>query len=422
MIEAMLAMPDRNRPATALVVAAVLAAFATGGAQANVAAPPTAGHHTTTNLTPAQATQAFGLSLMRRLPAGNLVFSPDSVAAALAMTGTGAAGETATQIAHTLRLTSPARFAAVGRLQQAIASEQTAAVHGNSEAPTLSIANGLFVQQGFAIEAPFTAGLAQSFAASPQPVDFTSPAAVEAINNWIEQQTHGLIQHVVGPLSPLTRLALANAIYLKAAWGVRFPTGETSPAPFHGPASTTSTAFMHEEASLPYGHGRGYAALSLPYRDSTLSLLVVLPVGKSLAKLERRLDTAMLDRIARSLHSRAVRVSLPRFHLQTSTTLNAPLQHLGMTDAFAEKGADFSRITQSEPLRVGEVLHAADFKVDEQGTEAAAVTVVTVEATSERRSVRPPVTFNANHPFMFFLRDDHTGALLFAGRLVKPQD
>jgi serpin B len=411
----------QHRIAT-FAIAAMLAALTTGGARASAATASPAKQSPAASVSPAQVTESFGLSLMHRLPAGNLVFSPDSIEAALAMAGTGAAGQTATQIAQTLHLGSPASFAAVGRLQQAIAAEQSSAAHGSTEAPTLNIANGLFVQQGFLVEAPFTTGLAQSFAALPQPVDYTNPSAVEAINNWIDQQTHGLIQHVVGPLSPLTRLALVNAIYLKALWSSEFKSRASRPAPFHGPHATSTATSMHEEEPLPYGRGRDYAALSLPYRDSTLSLLVVLPVGESLAKLERRLDAAMLDRIVHSLHSRAVRVSLPRFHLQTTATLNAPLQRLGMTDAFAEDGANFSRITQSEPLRVGEVLHAADFKVDEQGTEAAAVTVVTVEATSERRSVRPPVNFNADRPFMFFLRDDRSGVVLFAGRLVKPQD
>ena len=178
---------------------------------------------------------------------------------------------------------------------------------------------------------------------------------------------------------------------------------------------------MHETERFRYARGREYAALSLPYEDSTLSLLVVLPHGESLDKLERHLDARALDGIVRSLKRRAVRVSLPRFHLQTAATLNAPLEQLGILDAFAEGGANFSRITQAEPLRIGEVLHAADFKVDERGTEAAAATVVGVEALS-RRIFPHAVDFNANRPFLFFLRDDRSGALLFAGRLVKPQD
>jgi serpin B len=421
MIDAMPAMQYRNRAAKAVAIGLMLAALTTGCAQTSAARGPSASPGPTSRLSPAQATEAFGLSLMRRLPAGNLVFSPDSVAAALAMTGTGAAGQTATQIARALQLSSPASFAAVGSLQGAIAAEQSTLAQGSSEAPTLNIANGLFVQQGFALQAPFTTGLAQSFGTSPQIVDFTSPSAPEAINTWIAKQTHGLIPRVVGKLLPTTRLALANAIYLKAAWSDKFKTRDTALEPFHGQDATTSTPFMHEAESFPYARGREYAALSLPYRNSTLSLVVVLPVGESLGKFEQHLDARALERIVHSLRRRSVRVSLPRFHLKTTATLNAPLQQLGIVDAFAEGKADFSRITQAVPLRISEVLHAADFKVDERGTEAAAATVVTVEALSE--GIFPhAVSFNADRPFMFFLRDDRSGALLFAGRLVKPQD
>jgi serpin B len=407
----------------AAAITLTLATLALGCGQANGASGPSAAPRSTPSISvsPAQATEAFGLSLMRRLPHGNLVFSPDSVAAALAMTGTGAAGRTAAQISSALHLSSPTSFAALGRLQQAITAEQSALAHGSPEAPTLNIADGLFVQQGFALEAPFTAGLAASFGTAPQLVDFTSPSAPEAINAWIAQQTQGLIPRVVGQLSPSTRLALANAIYLKAAWSDKFKTRDTFAAPFHGESATSSTPFMHKTERFRYARGREYAALSLPYEDSTLSLLVVLPHGESLGKLERHLDARALDGIVRSLKRRAVRVSLPRFHLQTTATLNAPLEQLGIVDAFAEGGANFSRITQAEPLRIGEVLHAADFKVDERGTEAAAATVVTVEAVSEQLFPHA-VDFDANRPFLFFLRDDRSGALLFAGRLVKPQD
>jgi serpin B len=354
-------------------------------------------------LSPAQATESFGLSLMHRLPAGNLVFSPDSIAAALAMTGTGAACQTARQIAQS--------FAAVGGMQQAIAAEQSLAAGDSPEAPSLNIANGLFLQQGFALEAPFSAGLAQSFGASPQAVDFETPGAVEAINARAAQQTHGLIPHVLMELPAQTRLALANAIYLKAAWSDAFKTRDTAPAPFHGTRATTSADFMHETESLPYAEGKRFTAVSLPYRDSTLSLIIVLPQGESLRTLEHHLDARAMDQIVESLRHRTVSVSLPRFHLQNRMMLEAPLESLGMTDAFAAGKADFSRITKAERLSIGEAVHAADIKVDEQGTEAAAVTIVGAEVVSAT-VFRHVAQFNANHPFLFFLRDDKTGALL----------
>ncbi len=276
------------------------------------------------------------------------------------------------------------------------------------------------MQRGFALEEPFTSGLHEAFGADAQPVDFATPKASEAINGWIAQHTNGLIGDLVGRLPRVTLLALANAIYLKAAWRERFKPVATHSAPFYSEGATSSTAFMRETGTLPYGRGRGYVALSLPYADSTLSLLLVLPVGQSLHAFERTLNAAALDRIVRGQSERYVLVSLPRFHLHTQTILNKPLIALGMSDAFSETNANFSRMTNAAPLRIGEVAHGADFRVDERGTEAAAATIVTGEALIADH--RRPLSFDADRPFMFFLRDDRTGALLFAGRLVKPQD
>jgi serpin B len=410
----------RARTAAALLAAMLLlggiAALGVGaaGRPSPVARSPAA------PLSPGKASEVFGLALMRHLPKGNLAFSPDSVLAALAMAGTGASGNTATQIAKALHLGAASRFPTAGQLQRSILDEQAALAHGSSEAPVLNIADGLFVQQGLALEAPFASGLAQSFGATPQTVDFATPGGVEALNAWIAQQTKGLIPQIAAELPRRTRLLLANALFLKAKWSTWFKLRETTPGRFRGVGGSVSTDFMHKTEPLRYSRGHGYDAVSLPYRDSTLSLLVVLPRRESLPVLERQLDAGSLDRLVHSLRQRAVALSLPRFHLQTKATLNAPLEAVGIRDAFSE-GADFSRITKAEPLRIGEVLHAADFKVDEEGTEAAAATVVQAEPTSATR-YESVVKFTADHPFLFFLRDDRSGAVLFAGRLVQPQD
>jgi len=378
-------------------------------------ADPAAARHA--GLAPASAIGAFGLDLTRLQGRGNLVFSPDSIAAALAMAGSGAAGRTATQIASVLHLKSPQAFAAVGQLQSAIAKEQLAAAHGDPRAPTLDLANGLFVQQGYPLTPSFLASLRTHFSdAAPQLVNFAQASAVEAINAWVSTHTQGIIPRVLSQLPPETRLALANAIYLKAAWLHPFEPEASAPAPFHGEGATSSIAFMNQTAELPYGHGQGYAAVDLPYAASTLSLLVVLPVGESVATLERRLDPGRLGRIVGGLSSTPVKLSLPRFHLAAHTLLNSTLSALGMTDVFSER-ADFSHITKAQALKLGVVDHAADFTVDEHGTVAAAATVVTAEPTAATGSGHPPVAFDANRPFLFFLRDDHSGALLFAGRL-----
>ncbi len=372
-------------------------------------------------LPPATATGSFGLDLMRAHGPGNLVLSPDSIAAALAMTGMGAAGSTAAQIAATLHLKGPSAFPAVGDLQRAIAAAQAAAAAGDPESPTLEIANGLFLQQGLPFEPSFLSGAEQHFGAAPQTVDFAGDptGALEAINGWVSERTRGLIPRILDSLPERMALALANAVYLKADWEHPFKRSETRSGVFHAAAGARTAEFMHETEPLPYGAGPGYRALALPYRSSNLSLLVVLPAGQPLGSLQHHLDGRALARIARGLSARPVILSLPRFHLDAEAELKGSLEKLGMPAAFSE-AADFSGITTAVPLKIAFVKHAADLTVEEEGTVAAAATVVGAVELSKPAPPRGAVRFTANRPFLFFLRDNRTGAVLFAGRLVNP--
>jgi serine protease inhibitor len=367
-------------------------------------------------LAPTAATGEFGLDLLRAQPPGNVVLSPDSIATALAMAGTGARGRTATEIAQTLHLGKPAAFAAVGSLQRTIAAEQTAAAQGDPEPPTLNLANGLFLQQGFAVKPMFQSGLKGDFGADPQLVDFWNDptGSVQAVNSWVSEQTSGVIPELFDSLPKETRLVLANAVYMTAKWRDPFATTATSSAPFHNRRVSTPAQFMHQTDEFLYGSSSGYQAVELPYRASTLSMLVVLPRDKELGAFQHTLSAKDLARIVGDLSLRRVSLSLPRFHLNTHTSLDGTLKELGMTTAFGER-ADFSGVDGGQDLKIDKVVHAADIEVDEGGTVAAAATGVTVIPKSKPR---PPVRFNADHPFLFFLRDRRTGAVLFAGRLV----
>jgi serpin B len=401
----------------------LLVAAGTSGTAPTSAAVKTSEHSAAgyKPLAPAAATGAFGLDLMRAQGPGNLVLSPDSVAAALAMTGTGGAGRTAEEIARVLHLKGPSPFTAVGDLQRAIAAGQAAAAASDPEPPTLEIANGLFLQRELPFAPAFLSGALQRFGAAPETVDFKGdPAgALEAINGWVNERTKGLIPRIRDSLPKKMALALANAIYLDMDWKHPFKQSKTEPGVFHTAAGKATVDFMHQTESLRYGAGPGYRAVALPYRSSALSLLVVLPVGQRLGTLQNRLDGRSLGRIARGLSIRPVILSLPRFHLNTDIELKNALEELGMRTAFSE-AANFSRISRTVPLKIAFVKHAADFKVDEGGTVAAAATVVGVVRRSKPRPPRDAVTFNANRPFLFFLRDDRTGAVLFAGRLTDP--
>lgn len=370
------------------------------------------------SLPPAAATGAFGIDLLRALPPGNVVISPDSVAAALAMTGTGAVGRTAEEMARTLRLKGPASFGAVGDLQRAIAAGHAAAGVGDPAPPTLEIANGLFPQEGLPFNPAFLSGAEQRFAALPQAVDYAGDpnGALETINGWVSDRTHGRIPRILDRLPPDMVLALANAIYFDGDWEHRFEKDETAPGTFHGTAGKRRVQLMHQSTPLRYGTGRGYKAVALPYRSSTLSMLVVLPVKQRLGALQRRLGGKGLARVARRLKTREVDLSLPRFHLNTAIDLTELLKKkLGMPTAFGF-GADFSGMITAADLMIAFVKHAADIVVDEEGTVAAGATVVGIRKVKKEI----PVVFKANRPFLFFLRDDTTGAVLFAGRLTQP--
>ncbi len=357
---------------------------------------------------------------MRAQGPGNLVLSPDSVAAALAMTGMGGVGNTAGEIARTLHLKGPRALATVGDLQRAIAAGQAAAAVGDPEPPTLEIANGLFLQQGLPFAPAFLSGALQRFGAAPETVDFAGDptGALDTINGWVSERTRGLIPRILDSLPEDMALALANAVYLDTDWEHPFKESETRPGVFHKATGKVTVDFMHQSESLRYGAGPGYRAVSLPYRSSTLSLLVVLPMRQRLGVLLHRLDGRGLARIARGLSVTPVILSLPRFHLNTDVELTGTLKKLGMPTAFGE-AADFSRISTTVPLKIAFVKHAADIEVDEKGTIAAAATVVGTTLKSARPP-RNPVTFNANRPFLFFLRDDQSGTVLFAGRLTDP--
>ncbi len=392
------------RRATLIVCLAI--ATSALGAGASGAAPAPSGPA-------AAAVTAFGVDLMPRVGgSGNVVFSPFSVATVLAMADAGAAGATATQIAHVLHTRSPAR---IGALSAALAGEQS------TGGPQLDVANGLFVQQGFPVLAPFTTTLTGGFGAPPQPADFAGdPAgATAAVNHFVSEHTAGVIPAILpSQLDTSTRLALVNAIYLKAAWASPFPTAATATGAFHAPGGKRTVRLMHETDTLPYAKGPGYQAVELPYAGSSFALLVLKPAHGE-AALERTVTPALLAHAEAALRPASVALTLPRFHVALAADLKAALERLGMKAAFDPMSADFSGISATR-LFVAFVRHDADFTVDEQGTIATAATVGGISATAVQVSPRRPVTIRLDRPFAFYLIDTKTGALIFAGRLTDP--
>ena len=341
------------------------------------------------------------------------------------MVDAGAAGETASQMNKVLRASSAAALTASNAT---LANDLQGATHASGGADAkhgvnLSIANSLWLQTGFTPKQTFTDALTRYFAASAQQLDFAkdSEGARGTINKWVADRTAGHIQGLMPPgsITGDTKLVLANAVYLKSHWEYPFDRNATSPGPFFTATDARKSAEIMglPTTALSFTKTKAYDAIELPYEHSTLSMVIVMPPRGALPAFQRRLTPASLDTVLASLHAGRVKLLLPRFHLAIHTDLVPTLSVLGMPIAFSP-AANFTGITTAVPLAIGTVQHGADLKVDEAGTIAAAATGASVVATAV--APVPAPTVNVNHPFLVFLRDGATGAVLFAARVSDP--
>ena len=375
----------------------------------------------------AAAAIAFGADLYQRLAqdGANTVFSPVSVASALWMAWCGARGQTAAELARVLRLNGAPDTAANG-LRPLSRLIGDAAARG---AVTFRAPNTVWVQSGLPVRPEFTARLSGA-AARFADADFTRApeAARNEINGVIAEKTAGKITGLLPPgsIGPLTRLLLANAVYLKAAWLQPFPAAQTSDAPFYPDGqdrADMTVPMMRGTAARAYVRGDGYQAVLLGYQGASLAMAVVLPDGP-LAALAPRIGTAglavLLGGLLGGATTHRVTLSLPRFRLEAAFDLVPVLQQLGVRKAFGND-ADFSGITEAEPLKVGTVAHQAYIDVDEHGTEAAAATAVTMLRPSAIRRPPPAVTMVVDRPFLFAIIDTAAGLPLFLGQVTHPR-
>lgn len=373
--------------------------------------------------TAAAAGTAFGADMYQVLAedAAEVVFSPASMAAALGMALSGARGQTAAELAQALHLDGLPGQEDVAASGPGLAPGQPDGAPAGGSA-TFRAPNTLWVQSGLPLRAEFTARLSHArradadFAAAPE-------AARTEINRVIAGQTEGKIAGLLPPgaITALTRLVLASAVYLKAAWTQPFPERATADAPFYpdGPDRPgLSVPMMRLTASRAYLRGDGYQAVLLPYRDIGLAMAVVLPDGP-LTALRPKVAAAGLGGLLAGAARHQVMLALPRFRLEASFDLIPALRRLGVTEAFS-RDADFSGITAAEPLHIGAVAHKAYIDVDEQGTEATAATAVVIAMRAAIRAAQP-VTMIVDRPFLFAIIDTATGLPWFLGQVSRPR-
>ncbi len=359
----------------------------------------------------APSIRALALDLHHQVAVGddNTVISPASVAIALGMAQLGARGTTADELAHALHL--PAATA-----EGAALAGLVAVLQGKSADWELASANRLWAGENLTLRPDYVERTGASLAR----VDYADPAAAaRLINTWIAAQTRDRITDLISPaaLPASTRLVITNALYLKAAWESPFPAGATVGAPFAALDGTrVPTRLMRRQDELRLAAHGGAHAVALPYAGGALSFIAILPDDPSnFRRYEQELDGARLGALLDHLAPAQVSVALPRFEMRASIPLRDALEALGVKAAFSDH-ADFSGIA-AEPLTIDAVIHEGYIRVDESGTEAAAATAAVIKA----RAVPPPsYSFRADRPFLYVIRHNVTGAILFLGRVVKP--
>jgi serpin B len=370
-----------------------------------------------------KSVDAFAVDMYRQVAKGdkNTFFSPYSIEAALAMTYMGARGNTAAEMKKTLKfeLDDKAIHKAFAALAKYFGKD--------NKGLELSIANALWGQKGYPFLKEYLAAVKESYGAPLNEMDFkTAPdESRKQINKWVEDQTKNKIKDLLAKenVTEATRLVLTNAIYFKGTWETIFDKKFTKKKDFSVTASKKVQADMmhHYGESFKYLKGEGFAALEMPYKGDKFSMYVFLPdAAEGLADFENKATAeALAGWIDALAYEKIAVTAVPRFKMECSFQLADVLKVLGMKDAFVFGPADFTGMAGTRELYISAVVHKAFVEVNEEGTEAAAATAVSMEAGCAAPS-KPPVYFECDHPFMFVIRDRESGTILFMGRVMDP--
>ncbi len=370
----------------------------------------------------AAANNVFAFNLLKQLskdqPAANIFISPYSASTVLQMVGNGAAGQTKTEMQQVLGTTG---------LPDAVVNEGSQDITKSLNENTnviLTTADAIWYRQGTSVKPSFIACNQQFFGATVAPLNFADPHSVDVINAWASEKTHGKIDHIAdGMIDPeYTQLFLANAVYFKGKWEDPFDANDTKDRPFYlRGGGQKIVSMMTKSKTFTYRRGTGYQAVRLPYEDDNLAMYVFLPdTNSSPEKLLGLMSGDVWKRITKpGFSDEEGTLVLPKFKIEYSVDLTKPLQSLGMKTAFNAEKADFSGIAPQ--LFISDALQKTYVEVKEEGTEAAAVTVISIPTSSEFE-MPPPKTFNmdVDRPFLFLIEDNQNGTILFMGVIFDP--
>ncbi|XP_007440468.2 plasminogen activator inhibitor 1 isoform X2 [Python bivittatus] len=384
------------------------------------AAPPPSGYHVARV---AQLSTDFGVKVFREVTKAskdqNVAFSPYGVASVVAMLQVASGGSTRSQIQDAVVYSLKERG-----IPRALRLLQKTLTDPRSE-DVVEMADALFVQRDLPLVPNFMLRFHRIFDQMVKQVDFTESArARDIINAWVKQHTDGMIQDFLqkGTLDAMTRLVLVNAIHFKGLWQLPFPEAATRHRIFHKlDGSTLSVPMMEQTAQFNYGEFStpdqvGYDVIELPYQGEVLSMLIATPfqLNAPLSALAAAVDAQLIAEWKSNMSAVTRLLVLPKFSLESEADLRGPLEALGMTDMFDSQKANFSCLSVRDSLFVAQALQKVKIDVNESGTEASSATAAIIY------SRMAPLEIVLDRPFLFVVRHNPTGTILFMGQVMEP--
>ncbi len=348
--------------------------------------------------------------------AENIMISPFSITSALSMTLNGAAGETFDAMKSGLRYDGQT----IEEINDTYLKLMKDMVPVDSRV-IMEIANSVWVEKKLTVKQPFMTALETYYLAEARSFDVTDNGAVDVINGWIEDKTHDKIQKMLESLDPDLAMLLINAVYFNGKWRHQFDKNDTQDLPFYvTPEAPADVPMMYQKEKFAVAGTEKATLVELPYGQGNYSMVVMLPdEGVSLQEAAAELNPENWAQWMENLSNGTteVELSMPRFKYEYKRELNDDLKNLGMGIAFEPFSADFSNISD-QGLFISFVLHQTFIETNEEGTEAAAATVVGIGFTS---MPLPPQVININRPFLYFIRETTTGTIVFMGQVVDPR-
>lgn len=360
------------------------------------------------------------LKVAKEKPKDNVLISPMSVSTALSMTYPGAAGDTKKALAQVLNFPQSADDETINQQNKDVL-DSLRQPGGDTK---LEIANGLFGEKQITFKQPFLDANKKYFDSEVRSLDFKDQESLKIINSWVSEKTHGKIPSILDQIGQDAILYLINAIYFKGTWQNKFDKSVTHEADFNtANGGTKKVQMMHmSRHDFKYLENDQFQAVNLPYADGRLSMFVFLPKeDSSLASFESNLNQSSWDQWVARFRKRDGQLGLPRFKVEDSMQLKNPLSEIGLEVAFDKSKADFSGMAETEQkIYISKVIHKTFMEVNEEGTEAAAVTAVEMSVTSAAFNPVPPFQMIVDRPFFVALHDNETGKILFAGHIANP--